>query len=341
MRTKLIGCWWGERPLEARQGRTSMRTKTKLCCAIVAALGLSAAGSASSAIVGDASGYNVFIFGSGDFTSQNTDTVGNLAAGGNVSLMNYSVAAGIVGNPSLTPNPAQLVVGGTLTAQNGGVGSNQAGAIYTNSTPSLTSFTATGGVHGQTLIGSFSADQTTYSSLSSSLASLTANGTTSGLLSGNTLDFTGTSTGLNIFTVSGSTLSSSQTINISAPAGSTVLINVTGSSTVNFQNGSVAETGVSAANVLYNIASTSVDLVGSKDPKGSILAPNAGVTGGYGSMTGQLIADSYNGNTEFENTLFVGTLPVPLPAAGWLLLSGIAGLGTLARRRARVAVLKI
>jgi choice-of-anchor A domain-containing protein len=310
-----------------------MRPQIKLCYALVAALGLSATGSAYSAILGDASGYNVFIFGSGDFSSQNTDTMGNLAAGGNVSLVNYSVAAGIAGNPSSTPNPAQLVVGGTLTAQNGGVGSNQAGAIYTNSTPSLTSFTATGGVHAQTLISSFSTDQTTYSNLSLSLASLTANGTTSGLLAGNTLDFTGTSTALNVFTVSGSTLSSSQTINISAPTGSTVLINVTGTSAVDFQNGSVVETGVSAARVLYNIASASVDLVGSKDPKGSILAPNAGVTGGYGSMTGQLIADSYSGNTQFDDTLFAGTLPVPVPAAGWLLLSGIAGIVTLTRRR--------
>jgi choice-of-anchor A domain-containing protein len=296
-----------------------MQTKTKLCCAIVAVLGISAAGSASSAIIGDASGYDVFIFGTGNFISQNTDTVGNLAAGGNVSLMNYSVASGIAGNPSASPDPAQLVVGGTLTAQNGGVGSNQEGAIYTNSAPGLTSFTATGGVHAQTLISSFSGDQAMYSNLSSNLATLAQNGTNSGLLAGNTLDLTGTSTG--------------QAINISAPTGSTVLINVTGSSTVNFQNGTVTETGVSASNVLYNIASGSVDLVGSKDPKGSILAPNAGVTGGYGQMTGQLIADSYSGNTEFENTLFAGVLPVPLPATGWLLLSGIGGLGTLVRRR--------
>jgi choice-of-anchor A domain-containing protein len=315
-----------------------MRTKATFWCTTAAVLGIGAAGSASSAIVGDASGYNVFIFGTGNFTSQSTETVGNLAAGGNVSLMNYSVAAGITGNLSASPDPAQLVVGGTLTAQQGSVGSNKEGAIYTNSTPGLTSFTATGGVHSQTLISSFSADQTLYSNLSSNLALLTQNGTNSGLLSGNTLNLTGTSTGLNVFTVSSSTLSSSQTINISAPTGSTVLINVTGSSTVDFQNGSVVETGVSAANVLYNITSGSVDLVGSKDPNGSILAPNAGVSGGFGHMTGQLIADSYSGNTEFENTLFVGTLPVPLPAGGWLLLSGLASLGKLAHRRAAMLV---
>jgi len=310
-----------------------MQQKRMLAGATVAALGLAAASSASSAIVGDAANYNVFIFGSGAFSAQNSDTMGNLAAGGNVSLMNYSVASKIAGIATATPDPAQLVVGGTLTAQNGGVGSNQAGAIYTNSTPSLTSFTATGGVHAQTVVSSFSADQTLYTNLSSNLASLAANGTTSGLLAGNTLDFTGSSSGLNIFTVSAATLSASDSINISAPTGSTVLINVTGSGTVTFGNGSVSETGVSAATVLYNIASGAVTL-GSKNPEGSILAPNAGVTGSNGAMTGQLIADSYSGNTEFDQAAFTGTLTaVPLPASTWLMLSGIAGMGLLARRR--------
>jgi len=288
---------------------------------------------AQAQIAGDAAGYNVFVFGNGTFTSENTDTMGNLAAGGNVSLMNYSVASGINGTND-NPNPARLVVGGTLTAQNGGVGANEAGTIYTNSTPQLTSFTAGGGVAKQTVVSSFSADQTLYTNLSAGLASLAANGTTSGLLAGDTLDFTGTSMGLNVFDVSGNTLSNSGTINISAPAGSTVLINVTGSSAVNFQNGQVNETGVTAASVLYNIASGSVDLVDSKDPEGSILAPSAGVTGGYGAMHGQLITDSYNGNTEFEATLFTGNLtPVPIPGTAWLMLSGLAGWGAALRKK--------
>jgi choice-of-anchor A domain-containing protein len=288
---------------------------------------------AQAQIAGDAAAYNVFVFGNGSFSSQNTDTMGNLAAGGNVSLMNYSVAVGINGTNG-NPNPARLVVGGTLTAQNGGVGENQAGTIYTNSTPTLTSFTATGGVAAQTVVSSFSADQTLYTNLSASLASLAANGTTSGLLAGNTLDFTGTSKGLNVFDVSGTTLSNSATINISAPAGSTVLINVTGSAAVDFQGGQVNETGVTAASVLYNITSSSVDLVGSKDPEGSILAASAGVIGGFGAMHGQLITDSYSGNTQFDATTFTGNLtPVPIPAAAWLMLSGLAGCGAAMRKK--------
>ena len=68
------------------------------------ALGVS--GGASAAMVGPASDYNVFIFGS-SFTSQDTDTMGNLAAGGNVTLQGYAVAKGIAGNSALNPNPAR------------------------------------------------------------------------------------------------------------------------------------------------------------------------------------------------------------------------------------------
>jgi len=59
-----------------------------LMTSVAAVLGLAVAGSASAALIGDAANYNVFIFGTGTFMSEDTDTVGNLAAGGNVTLMN-------------------------------------------------------------------------------------------------------------------------------------------------------------------------------------------------------------------------------------------------------------
>jgi choice-of-anchor A domain-containing protein len=307
-----------------------------------AALGLAAfafSGAAVATMVGPAAGYNVFIFGAGSFTSQNTDTMGDLAAGGDVSLMNYSVAQGIAGNSAQNPNPARLVVGGQLTAQNGGVASNQNGAIYYgSSTPSLTSFTARGGQFGNQTLVSFSSAASLYTAYSGQLGTLSPNGTTSFNGSGNTLSFTGSAAGLNVFTVTGATLSSSNTIDISAPVGSTVLINITGGAAT-FQNGSVMETGITGASVLYNfITATSVDLAGSKDPMGSILAPNAGVVGGYGSMYGQLIAGSYSGNTQFNNGAFSGTFPapVPLPPSLELLASAMLGLlGWASRARAR------
>jgi choice-of-anchor A domain-containing protein len=254
--------------------------------------------------------------------------------------MNYAVAQGIAGVTTTNPNPARLVVGGKLTAQNGGVGSNQNGTIYYGtSAPSLTSFTARGGqVANQSLVN-FSSAASLYTNYSAQLAGLAANGSESFNSSGNTLTFTGTASGLNVFTVSDILLSESQTINISAPTGSTVLINVTDADkgAVVFSNGSVNETGVTGAQVLYNIATaTNVQLPGSKDPKGSILAPDAGVTGGFGQLSGQLIAGSYSGNTQFDDVAFTGTLPdpVPLPGAALLFGSGLLSLFGFKRQRA-------
>jgi choice-of-anchor A domain-containing protein len=156
------------------------------------------------------------------------------------------------------------------------------------------------------------------------------------------LDFTGTSSGLNVFTVSDTQLNSSKGIDIVAPTGSTVLINVTGGGTATFSNGSVAETGVTGAAVLYNfVSATGLQLSpsgsGGKDPEGSILAPLAAVSGGFGAMSGQLVAASYTGNTQFDEVAFSGKLPdpVPLPGAVFLFASGLVGLLS-ARRRAAV-----
>jgi choice-of-anchor A domain-containing protein len=301
---------------------------------------LALAHSASAALLGPASDYNVFIFGSGSFMSTNTDTMGNLAAGGDVSLMNYAVAQGISGNSALNPNPARLVVGGALTAQNGGVGSNQNGAIYYGTVaPTLVnnSFTARGGQFANQSLVNFNAAASLYRSYSAQLGNLGATGSTSFNSSSDQLTFTGTGSGLNVFTVSDSLLDTSKGISIVAPTGSTVLINVTGGGIATFSNGSVTDTGVTGAAVLYNfVSATGVQLTGSKDPEGSVLAPLAAVTGGFGQMSGQLVAASYNGNTQFDQVTFTGNLPnpVPLPGAVYLLASGLMGLLAARRRRA-------
>lgn len=273
-------------------------------------------------LVGAAADYNVFVFN--NFTSSNSDTEGNLAAGGNVNVSNYSVASSIAGNSGQSPNPARLVANGSVTATNGGVGNGQNGAIYANGT-NLSSFTATGGSFVQNLVN-FSNAQSQYSALSTSLSSLTANGSSSSAFG--TLNLSGTNAGLNVFSLNGNDLTSSNTININAPSNATVLINVSGSGQV-FQNGQVFLTGVNANQVIYNFYNAvALNLSGSKNPMGSILAPQADVTGGYGQMNGQLIANSFNGNIEFHNYLFAGNLPngntsVPEPTGIWLLTLGL------------------
>ncbi|PPD04326.1 MAG: hypothetical protein CTY29_06195 [Methylobacter sp.] len=298
-----------------------MRLTTTLLTSLLLS---SAVSTAHASLIGPAADYNVFVFG--NFTSANTDTEGNLAAGGNVNLQNYSVASQISGSA------AQLVAGGTVSAVNGGVGNGQNGTIYTNSATSLTSFTATGGVLPQTLVD-FSAAQSLYQGLSGDLAALAANGAASVLFGA--LNLTGSASGLNVFTVNGNDLTNTNTVNISVNPGSTVLINVTGSGQT-FQNGQVFLNGVDASQVIYNFSdATSLTLAGSKNPFGTVLAPFANVSGGFGALDGQLIAQSFNGNIEFHNVLFTGELPasVPVPAAVWLFASALGLMRGVARKR--------
>jgi choice-of-anchor A domain-containing protein len=141
---------------------------------------------------------------------------------------------------------------------------------------------------------------------------------------------------LNIFSITADDLTYTNTVNIIAPTGSTVLINVSGTGQI-FQNGQVYLNGVDSTDIIYNFyESTSLHLAGGKNPNGSILAAWADVTGNYGAMDGQLIAQSYYGNNEFHNKMFDGNIqpnPVPLPAAFWLFGSAFGFLSVLGRSR--------
>ncbi len=206
----------------------------KIATGIGGFVALALAHGASAALLGPAGDYNVFIFGNGSFMSTNTDTMGNLAAGGDVSLMNYAVAQGIAGNSALNPNPARLVVGGALTAQNGGVGSDQNGAIYYGTiAPTIVnnSFTAHGGQFANQSLVNFNSAGSLYKSYSEQLGLLNSTGSTSFDNNSDQLSFTGTGSGLNVFTVSDTLLDTSKGVSIVAPTGSTVLINVTGDGT--------------------------------------------------------------------------------------------------------------
>lgn len=273
----------------------------------------SVGGSASAAcgtgttLPGVAAGYGAFIVGTGGFTAANSQMTGSLAAGGTINIANYAVASKVQGVPSAASNPAEIVAGGALIANNGNLGNGQGTVYFENAAPSLTQFTTAGSVASTPF--DFSAAQTYYQGAATALGALTANGKTQ-LCSG-CINFTGTSTTLNVFTVSGSNLGSASEINISAPAGSAVVINVTGTAAT-FRNGSVEENGVTAANVLWNFpGATAITLAGGMDPMGTILAPFSTVLGGYGVMTGQLVAGNFTGTTTLTDLPYACTLPVP------------------------------
>ncbi len=129
-------------------------------------------------------------------------------------------------------------------------------------------------------------------------------------------------------------------INFDLADGETAIINVSGSdvtSHLKFENND-AEV---ADQVIWNFfEADTVTLWGSKF-SGSILAPDAFVTGFNGSTEGSVYANSVSQTSgEVHARGFIGTLPetgtltpVPLPAGLPLMLAGLGAFGFMARRR--------
>ncbi|MCW1916070.1 choice-of-anchor A family protein [Luteolibacter sp. GHJ8] len=279
-----------------------------------------------------ASNYNVYVLGT--MNESNTDAEGRVAVAGNATLNGYGVGSSFSSSPSSAGN--SLVVGGNLV-MNGEV---QYGNL----------------VHGGTLSGGFGVPRgsithgsavdfnTTNSYLlnaSSYWGGLASTGNTAVQAWGG-IYLSGSNSDLNIFTLSGAALASTNTLAIDAPSGSTVLVNVTGDYSRMFQMGfsfwDINNDGrgtVSRQNVIYNfVDATSLDL-GGVGIQGSILAPRATVNFNNGNIDGNLIAGNLFGSGEAHNYLFQGTLPTPVtvPEPSAFLLSCLTGALLVWRRR--------
>jgi choice-of-anchor A domain-containing protein len=172
------------------------------------------------------------------------------------------------------------------------------------------------------------------------LGQLTANSTVNNNGYG-TITLTGTDPTLEIFDLPIADLGGSNALDINVNASATVLINVMGISVTTsnsgfFLNGTqnIGNGATGYEHILFNFyQATSINFGGTF--QGTVLAPNASVTGGGGQIDGGLIAQSYSGNLEFHDLLFNGSLPAPVPEPSPLILCGIGlllvGLGRYRR----------
>jgi choice-of-anchor A domain-containing protein len=322
---------------------------------------------ASALPLGAATGYNVFLFS--NFNESGTDSQGRVAVGGNFTSSGFTVASNRTGDGAGTYG---LVVGGNYTnvynrvgggdifvggnmnwtgptipnnayvngnVTNSGWGS-AAGTIYYGGT-----YSSAGTLANQKMVApkpapiDFLSARTELTSLSARLASEQATDAVADNGYG-TYTLAGTSSTINIFNLSKSSYSGN-TINISAPAGATVIVNI-GGSAASFNGGSINIAGTDKRNVIFNFSSAATLSLSSFGFMGSILAPSAAISGTYGNVDGQVIADSFSGTTEFHDFLFTGTLPAsaavvssaPEPTT-WAMLGGALVLLGIARKRAR------
>lgn len=285
---------------------------------------------ANATVLSLASEYNIYVLGN---MNQTSDSEGRVAVAGNATLSNYGVGdrlpAGTTGN--------SLVVGGNLTYNGGQVfhGSTVYGGTLTGN------FGSPNGTVSQGTGLDFAAASSYLTTASNYWGGLGSNGQTVEYYGG--VRLIGTQSDLNVFTVSGDYLSKSWGVNIDAPAGSTVLINVTGDSSAfrnlgfSFEdlNGDGKGT-VSRQNVIYNFVDATSLTINGAGIQGSVLAPKANVQFDNGNINGQLIAGNLSGSGEAHNYLFQGSLPTPVqvPEPSSSLLVIAAG-GLLAMRRRR------
>ena len=265
---------------------------------------------------GAANAYNVFVFGG--MSLSNTDAEGRVAVGGNATLSNYGIGAGITPLPPSGTDPS-FVVNGSVNVSGG---SNASGNTIIDPSSTVIQYTM-GNPNGSLLTGTpidFAEAERYLKCASAYWGALEATGT--GQVVFGQLNLTGTDETLNIFQLdsdnlynSGLSLSQLNGINIIAPLSSTILINVNGTAILYgsyqiFRNGTAA-TRENAHKILWNYPDALTWSNSTTAIYGSVLAPYAAANTTFSQINGNIIFASFTGNAESHNELFSGTLPDP------------------------------
>jgi choice-of-anchor A domain-containing protein len=315
-----------------------------LCLSLSIGFVLPALSSAS--LLGPADPYNVFLFD--DMVSNNSDTEGRIAAGGDVHLQNYSVG--------LKSSAAEysLVTGGKTrfwsgAVQNGGVYSNgdvitSNASIFGNlvSNSSITRYNGTvTGIStpnaGAASPVDFASAYQTLSQTSKSLSQRADTGSKT-VYSWGTIDLNG-GDGLNIFSLTSAELANSTGLRFNLGENGVAVINVSGSYNdfsgfgffdFNDLTGRYERMAVEMGrDILFNFYETNNMDIGSIGVIGSILAPEASLYFNSGVINGTVVANTMNGTGQFNLNPFAYSVPAPQTFA----LLGIGLVMMFGRRR--------
>ncbi len=251
--------------------------------------------------LGPAKEFNMFVLQ--DLSQPSSDTQGKLAVGRDANLTGYSVGDQL---PNSFGAEDVLVVGRDLTF---GAGSVMNGNVVYGNTSNLpkSSVDVLNGTVRKASVIDFNAAASYLNNLSTQLSAQPVNGTTNQLNWGE-VKLIGTDPYLNVFKVDGAELGLANNLNLNAPNGSVVLINVSGHN-VKWSKGYEVN-GTVKNNVLFNFyEADSIYLIGI-DVKGSILAPKASVNFETGVQNGQMICKNYTGMGQMNLAPFVGNIPV-------------------------------
>lgn len=266
----------------------------------------------------EAANYNAFFYQ--DFYATSADVEGQLAAGGNVSISSYSV--NIKGSSQLYTDTGKypaLVVGNDLNFNSGNIAGNvYVGGNYTpTSTGTITNGTAT--VGGSSPID-FAAEFAYLTKLTTELSQLKVNGAATEKWSSQYLQGAGQNGlkgDLHVFSLDQSNMKLTDYLLSNIDEGDTVLFNVAGKD-IATSGGDFGGSDLSIANVSNNVLFNFFEAETLKINAalfGSVLAPKADIAAPTGVIWGQVIANSWTGNTQINDNPFTSnTVTVSEPS---------------------------
>ncbi len=225
---------------------------------------------------------------------------GRVGVGGNASFTSYDLSKGVIMAGD------NVLVNGNLSLKGGQVKGNAVyGGTFTNSNANFSNGSPIQRANPLDL-ASLQSDANTASN---NWADLPANGTTTVQYGG--ISLAGSNSERNVFKVKGSDLASSNNLQINAPANSTVIINVDGTSDQIKSIGIALSGGIDRQRIVFNFyEATSLNISG-VSVEGTIFAPKANVNVSNGGIRGSVIASVLSGGgANFENYPFVGKLPL-------------------------------
>lgn len=318
-----------------------MKSIYKVATFVAALIAIPAAFSTPAFIdLGAAADYNAFI--RNNFTATSSDVEGRLAVGGDLSLSSYSVNVKNGGQLYQDTESAPAVVtGGDFTFGGG----NVAGDVYVGGDYSSVSWaTVSNGsvtTEGPSPID-FESEFDKLSELSKELSSLDSN--SSAAVTYSTQYYTAGGEELHVFNLTADDLSSATDYQISGvEADDLVLFNVSGThikTTWGNYGGSDNSLGAISDRIIYNFYEAAL-IEAQTSLFGTVLAPEAEIVAPQGVIWGQIIADSWNGNMQINDSPFAGhtaggghgeAVDIPEPASWAIFSLGLAGL--LFKRRA-------
>jgi choice-of-anchor A domain-containing protein/RHS repeat-associated protein len=238
--------------------------------------------------------FNELVFGND--TRSYTDVQGRVAVGGTGNFTGFSVGTSLSDSDGTRDD---LIVGGNLTYTNGQIFN---GNVRSGGTATLSSW---GHPNGSYIAGNplnFTDLKSQATSTSSYLAGLAT--TNSSTFQYGTLTLTGTKA-VSVINVSGSQLSTANSINLSAPAGGVLVLNVSGTSD-KMQYAGMNLSGTTNSNVIWNFYEATTLTIAGIGVKGTVLAPNATVSFSNGNIDGSLIANNVSGSGEIHYHLYTG-----------------------------------